>query len=470
MDILKNRLEAILKNKQLLSLSIIFLCLFTVLIIKKALIKPQVERFEYRNINIAINPDEIFVIEAVKKTVGKEEKLKFEKKDGGDWLITSQWNLGADRQKIENLMKDISNLKGELRSRSEELFSDYGISIDKAFSIDFVDKDGVSKQKIFVGTEKAGGEKSFLRKGDSSDVYIVDKDIYYMFGMYGKAEDSVLNADMWVDLSIAKYDPEKIDSIRITRQEEGLKTVTVDVKRELDENKNLKQWVSQGEGAVFNIDAAKIKDYLNRIITTRAAKAVDPAAVDYGFASPFLTINFASEGAPIDLIVGKEENENTNDRYIKAPEGRVYLLKRYGINNIDIDISRFFIDNPLEINKDKLESIKIKAKEKAVDLDKDRISLNTDYINELSRFSVEKILFTKILKAPDYSIEVKKDDGTSLVLYAKIEKAGDKEEYISQLSGYNTIFSINKNIFDKLFGELDKIKLENETESAAVQR
>ena len=110
------------------------------------------------------------------------------------------------------------------------------------------------------------------------------------------------------------------------------------------------------------------------------------------------------------------------------------------------------MDNPLKIVNDKLESLTIKSGKGKTSFDKKSIAKKTTYINKLKGFRIDNLLFDeKYLRGAripaNYSLEVKYDDGTSLILHA--HKEDDK--YIAQIQGKPEVFQISKNIFENIF-------------------
>jgi len=448
-----------MKLKHIIFLGVIFLILLGALSAKKFFMKPEIETTEYKSLKISFNPSGIYAIRI--KRAENEELLKIEKKDG-EWFMPSKWNMRARKEKIDNLIKDISNLRGELRSSSKNVFSDYGISDEEAVSIVMLDKEQKPLQGFLIGLEKAGYGSSFLRKSGSAEVYLVDKDILSLIGLYGDPKEATVNMNNWIDLSITKFDPEKIESIKVTRKEKGRKVVTVDIEKVLDAEKNLKHWVATGKKPIFDIDAKKIRDFLKSVNDINASEAVDPKGENYGFEDPFLYVALEKEKESIELVLGNATEKGGEDRYLRTSEGHVYVLRRYAVNRLNIDISKFFIDNPLRIDADKLQLLTVKSAEKTIVLDKNTIAKNADYIDKIKKFQVEKMLFAEktqgSLKTPsEYSIEIEKQNGDIVAI--DIEKAKDGI-FLAQLRGTPEIFTISKNVFDKIFEGLDKLNLQ----------
>lgn len=426
--------------------------------------KPPVEQEEYRSLQILLDPAEIYAIE-IKQPADQQTVLRMERKGQEPWRITSHWNVKADEQKLADFLKAWAALEGELRSSSKELFADYGISEAEAYTIVMSNKEGAPLQSFLLGAKKPGYQSSFLRRSDSADVYLVDRDLFTLLGIYGRAEEAKVEVNTWADLAIAGFDPETIDAVKIVRWQDQAEIVAVDIKKELDQEKDLKRWVAVGQQPVFDLDAKKVKDYLTKIIDTRATKIYDPEAEDYGFDQPLVKVSLASGEEQLEFIVGKEQGQDTGDRYLKNPQGLVFFLRRWAINNVNADISNFFIDNPLRVDQDKITSIKIKAADNVIVLVPDLIAENTDYIDQLKSFKVEEMLVDQkqaqgLGPSAEYSLEIERPDGSSLALDA----AKEDGLFTAQLRQKPEAFKISESTFKAVFEGLDKLKTIKEQE------
>lgn len=449
-----------MKSKHIIILAVLLVILLGAVYIKRVLVKPEIEMSEYKSLEIFLEPAQVFAIEIKKAKDGGN--IRLEKKDDGEWHIPSHWKMKANREAIEKFIKDISELEGELRSSTEQLFSDYGLSDEEAFSITLFGKEGDIMEQLVIGTERPDVNTTFLRIKDSKDVYLVDKDIFELIGIYSQPEDAELKADKWIDLSVGDLDIGEIESLKITKFKDDEKIVTVDIKKELDKEKNLKQWVASG-GALFDLDAEKIKNYFRRINNLSPYKAMNPKGEGYGFEVPFLSIILKCKEEPIELVFGAKTDENKKDRYLKTWEGYVYAASESWINHMDINISTFFVDNPLRIDKDKLKALIITSGEKTITLDKKLIEQNTDYINGLKEFSIEAMLFEKKyakgLNPPiNYSLKIEQE-GQDMIL--DVEKE-EENRFIAKLQERPGVFTISKNTFQKIFEELNKLNLKAE--------
>jgi len=430
---------------------------------KKVFLKEKLETKEYTSLEISFDPSHV---KEIKIEAPNSEEVNLINKDN-DWVVASRWNLEAERPKIEKLITAFSNLTGELRSASKGLLGDYGITEGKAYSITVFTEDSPA-QKFFIGAKKPSPGKTFLRKNNSNAVYLVNTDIFSLFGIEGDVRYSSLNQNFWLDLKLLRADIDKIGSIQIVKSIEGREVNTVWLKRELDTKKNLKHWVVVGEKKpIFDIDASKIRSFIARLSNIRAIQAVKPGSKDYGLEVPFLRIILGNGKGRKELIVGNEVSGQSKERYVATSKDNIYTISDSRLKNLDIDISKFFIDNPLRIDKKSLESISISTPGgKRLTLTKDLIGQNTDYVEKLKKFSVKRLLFSsRYLKglsgAAVYQLVILKSDGSNLTLNVNAKEI-EKGEFVSWMKDNKGIFYvIGKKVYENLFEGLDRLNLES---------
>ncbi|MFH0731687.1 MAG: DUF4340 domain-containing protein [Candidatus Omnitrophota bacterium] len=450
-----------MKTKHLIFLGVILITLLAILSAKKIFMKPELAQQEYKGLQITIDPSLIYGIQIKKGE--NENLLTLEKKDA-QWRLPSKGNMMAQSERIEKFITDLASLQGEMRSNSKNLFSDYKIADNEAFSISILDKDSKPYQVFFIGMEKPGEGSSFLRIGSSEEVYITDKDVYSFLDIYTEPKDATINADTWIDLTVAKFDTEKIESIKIIRRQQDVEIATADLKKELDPERNLKRWVAVGQEPLFNIDSEKIKNALKAMTEAKAQEAIAlESAEGRGFEKPYLKVVLEGQEKPIEIILGNATEKDGKDRYAKTQDGYAYILRSYAIDKLDIDTSKFFIDNPLKINKDNLKSVSVSAENEVYKLDEALVQKNTSYIDKLKGFEVEKILFNENYADASkdmlaYSFEIENKDATTLAI--DVVKKG--ETYIARLRGKDAVFSIRKGIFSNIFENLTNLDLKKE--------
>lgn len=332
--------------KHIILLGVIFLALLAAVLAKSFFMKPPVEITEYKHLEISFAPAGIHAVEM--KNLATNALIKLERK-GDDWFIPSRWDVRGDKGRIEHLMNQLKELSGEVRSTSPELLDDYGIGDNEAFSLTMFDEEGRAQETLLIGIDvPAGGGVSFLRKAGSADVYLVDKDVFSLIGVRRTRalDQGVLNVDHWVDLALARIDAPAVNALKISRC--GEPAAAVDIKKEFDEEKKLNRWVAQGKQSRSDLDAEKIKGFISGINNLRGQQAVDPQGGDYGFDQPFLSVRLETDKDILEFFVGKEKEEGMGDRYLKTPSGHVYFTQRNVIDQLNIDVTQFFVDEPQE--------------------------------------------------------------------------------------------------------------------------
>jgi len=445
-----------MKPRQIIILAAIFLLLLSAAIMKKVLVRPQLESIEYKALQISFEPSDIYKIEINRQ----KDILKLERRPS-DWVITTQWGIRARNGKVDDLMKTLRQLDGELRSNSSDLLADYAISDDAAYSVKLIGKDDKPVETLLVGTKKIGPDSSFLRKEASNAVYLVNSDLLAALGIYGEPKDMKLDPNSWIELSICKFNADSIDSVKVIKPEGGFEEVLMDVKKVMDPEKKLMRWESASGKTIFDIDAAKIRSFIKGLAGVYASKAVAPEGEGYGFDKPYLAVRLGSAEGPVEMLVGSTIASDKTDRYVKSGPYVYIVPQRLISKNLETDTSRIFIDNPLRIEKDNVETVAISTPAKSIVLNKDLIGKNTDYINKLKTFSVEKMAYgdkyaSGMPISPQYSLKVSYKDGSVEVRAAK-DGAG---AFLCEASGGPELFFITKPVFDSLFEGLENLKLQ----------
>jgi len=444
-----------MKQKHLLFFSILVVILAAMFFLKKINFSPRVEVAEYENLDFSFDADKVGEVIIAKSD--HKEQVRLIKEEGG-WILPQHWMVAANKEKLERFIKEISSLEGELRSSSKEVFSDYGISAQEALSITLYDEEGKILLPLLVGMQKPAYGFCFVRKENSNNVYLVNKEIFALLGIYGDPRSAPLTPDSWADLRLMQFESGKINSLQIKRLTDRRVITTVDIKRKFDEEKEQNQWHNALGDLPFSLDARKITGFLNKLLALKAVKAVDPAAAGYGFEKPYLSLTIRDEQKPYTLLVGNTAEGDKQDRYVRIPQGHVYVLAGHLIDELDVDISAFFIDNPLRIGKDNLRSISLTSKRKKVELTKDMIGKNPAYLDKLKKFSVEKVVFDdrypQALKHhPPYSLKIEKEDGTTLVINGS---EGEDGTFVVQIKARPEVFRIKKEVFEGIFNRVDE--------------
>jgi len=332
-----------MNKNSVIILGLLLVVLLSIVMIKKTFFSPVVEEAEYGSLSLSISPADISKIGIKKGKSGKPFIMQIN--DEGEWVLPSFWNRIADQAKAHNFLNTLAMLEGEVRSRSVELYSDYGIADDEAFSISLYGKDGKLVNRVYLGTIKGSYMSTFLRQGDSPKVYVVNRDIYGLMDIYGDPKSAKIIGDKWLDLSLIQFIPNDITGIKITRGAGDLVETVVDLEKVQGTEEGSFDWKAPNDTAKSDPDPEKIKTYLNNVAAMKALKVVDPDGENYGFDEPFMLLTLLSGDEKMMFTIGALVEENKEDRYIQAPDGQAYVIAGYGIRSMNVGIDSFLSDN-----------------------------------------------------------------------------------------------------------------------------
>jgi len=455
-----------MKTKHLIILAAIFLFLLALLASRGIFVKEDIETVEYESIDFSVRPTEVYAIEVAKGGSG-QDPFRLEKRDE-EWIVPAKWDGRVKKEKIFNFMDSVNALKGEVRSSNEELLADYGIGEDEAFSIAFIGEDGEVLEKLYLGLKKAGRGSSFVRREGASIVSLADRDLYTALGIYGDPREAKIKAKNWLDLAFIRIDPSQIDSILMRRRIEERAAVTAHLERLMDEEKGMKKWVAAEPDPVFGLDARKIRNYLRSLKGLQADDMLDPEGGPFGFEEPFAELILESGYGKDSFIVGSTQDEGSYFRYVKADEDKVYKVAVRKLGDTFADLSKFFEDNPLQIEEEKLSEFTARDGDTIVTIDGPSISDNAEYMNKLKNFEAEKLYFgTKyaggIKASAAHSLELVYNDQRSLTIFVAEESEEDAGDYLCQIEEREGMFYISGETFENIFGGIGNLKISAET-------
>ena len=410
----------------------------------------------------------------------KEEEYVELVKKNDIWKVSGLFNARADEDKIEKFLKELREAKGELRAKDKALFPDFGIGDNEAYRIVLTGGANAGEAgrlpllDLRIGTKKADYRSLFVRKEGSDPIYVTDANLFGEMGLYGDPKTESLNQDYWPSTSLVEVDSDKVTKLETRRFKDGEEVLTTSVIKEAFGARSSssgegpgtegvqKKWKYTREDRPFAIDAEKIKNHLDSLKTWRAQKVLNPKEKDYGLAKPAWRMNILMEdGKEIAVSAGgADEDTKAYDMQVSG-EPVVFQLTYYYFENMDVDDSRFFVDNPLGVDPDKTTKLVIRAHKKPMEFNpkqKPREAL-TQYLNDLKNFRVEKLLFegAKIKSPAPYSLEVQTEGAQPQVLDFGEMVSQELKLYPGVKRGVLQPFAIAESDFKKYFDALDRL-------------
>ncbi|MFH1799901.1 MAG: DUF4340 domain-containing protein [Candidatus Omnitrophota bacterium] len=455
-----------MKLKHLVIFGVLLVLLAVAVVLKQRQKPAELATDEYAPLNLSFDSAKVSKIE-----IGKGKDLKaveITKNEAGDWVLPTFFGARADEKKIQDLFKTIQEAKGELRAKDKALFADFELTEDKAYWVGFLDAAGKPVFTLLLGPKIPRYASVFLRKADSDQVFLAEADIFGKMGIFDDPEKISPQSDAWASLIMANPQADLVDELKIERSIEGKPTAVSHVRRETDPNDLSKKWWKyERPGVPFTPDAAKIKQFFKTFGTSPASKALDPKAKDYGFSASKWQMKLHQDNGQEILITAGAEDPATQGTFMQVSnEPVVFLLPKYYFNNLDVDDSKFFGEDPLSIDVEKIEKIYLHAPsgEVVISPKTDKRDVVVRYMNNLKGLTVSKLVFDPKAKINSNSgqlnwIEIKKE-GVPETLFLDVEGTpfeGGKEHLAGKRDGTQP-FLISESSFKNLFGDLQSLK------------
>ncbi|MFH1691178.1 MAG: DUF4340 domain-containing protein [Candidatus Omnitrophota bacterium] len=453
-----------MKPKHLLFLVSIFILLAGFLYIKKVYMKPRIQATEYQEVGIAIKPNEISAFEI--KLPRDANAIRVERDASGVWRLPQKWYMKCRERLSKDFLQGLVGLRGELRSDSKELLSDYGIADQEAVLLTFFDKQGQVSEELLLGINSRPSANTFFRKKDSAKVYLADRDIFSLLELYGDPRHFSIDLGTWADFDVIAFDYRLIDSLKVFREVKGDELMVVDLQKEADESGQKSHWVAREQESFLAIDQAKVREFLKMLdLDVTSRDVADPMRQDYGFQKPYLKIVLGQQDdRDLILKVGYTANPENGDRYIKTGDGFVYVIASPVVEFLDVHLGDFLKDNLLGINTAEIKSVMIKSAKRKLELKGKLLEANGGFIQQLQYLSIERVLLDEKykdgLKVPaKYSLVITYKDKRVIELDVQKEEDG---VLAAQIRGKAGVFVIPRRWFTMVFEDFEKLSLKGD--------
>jgi len=325
--------------KKLLILVVVVLVLFTLAFIKRSIQKIEVAKQEKGLINeFELTKDlaDSFISKiVVYKGDDLNNKLVLSKNVEGIWVIENKFGVKVQKSMVDELLKELKNLKGEIRAESKDVFSDFQIEDAKAVHIVLESDAGKTLSHLLVSFLKPEWNNSFVRIYDSAKIVLVDKNILSFLNLYDK--DAKLDSASLMDLKMFDFDTKQVVKIEL-----NINKVSVVLKKGESENKAI--WsIEPAQAKNEEVDSAMLDEFLQNISNMYAKEVCDPGLTIYGFEQPLLQIILedAQGEKPVQLAVGSYI-DSEKVYYVKvSPSNPVFKVPEVNIQKVKRDRGYF---------------------------------------------------------------------------------------------------------------------------------
>jgi len=274
----------------------------------------------------------------VYKGSDENNKLSISKDKEGNWILERKFGIRAKKEKIDKLLKELGDLKGEIRAASGDLFGDFQIKDNQGVHIIFEADGGKVLKHLVVSFLVAGRDKNFVRLAAGQEVVLVAKNILEHFNLFDK--ESKLDETFLADLKLFSFTPKQIQKIELSAGESFV------LKKSQPEGASGPAWnFEPAKTLADEADTAKVDEFLRDVSGLYAKDVLDPGLNTYGFDQPALRIVLedaqAKIAAEVELGSYLEKEKlhyvrvlpanfvyKVSDTYIqKINKGRQFFLK-----------------------------------------------------------------------------------------------------------------------------------------------
>lgn len=210
------------------------------------------------------------------------------------WTVETSWGAKASRERIDALLKALTDLSGEYRSDKRDVLPDYGLDAAAAVTVRAFGKDGQPAFALEVGNRPQGAPGNFVKLPGKDDVYLTQTGVLAELGIYGAPQKP--GARYFLELQAVKEDRQAVNAIRLRDKDgtrEFAKVFSAPAAAPGDTAaaaaaRATWEWKLQGGGRAQPLAKTKVDAVLNSLVSIRATDLDDPAApaARYGLDAP----------------------------------------------------------------------------------------------------------------------------------------------------------------------------------------
>ncbi len=389
-------------------------------------------------------------------------------RENGVWTVPAMWKSHADPEKISQFISSIQKAQGELRARSRDLFGDFGIRDEEAYRVSILAPDGRELMSFLAGTVRANPDSVFLRRPGSEFVFLAAFDFFRQIGLQDDPKTAEPAPDFWIALKFASLKIDDISRLEISRFSKSGEIPVLGVERlsGAGPTAGTPAWKSLLAAPVFEISGEKVLQFFDRMRDWQARQALDPGARDYGFAKPAWRLTARTiQNEEIVIAAGAKEEKSGNYFVRVSTHPAVFEIPPRTFEEMNVDQSVLFKDNPLEIDAVTVEKITVRTGQAEISIGPQEADPQAwqQYLDRLEKIAVTRLLFDAAEKKKAASpgrewIGIRMKNRAPLFLDIGEPLSADQKEYAALKRGSAQPFAIPGRMFKALFEGLENLK------------
>jgi hypothetical protein len=331
-----------MRAKKLIGLMLIVAVLAALAIVKKNEQKAAQQK-QLRAQEMVLAPVGALDRDAVKKIIAykggePEQKLTLSLDAKGGWTVENLYNFAGRKDAIDEILKVMGSLKGDVRGNDKKLFGDF--QIEDARSLHLLFEDGSKKElgHYVISMEKQGW-KSFVRLFNSAQVFIVESDLP---ALVCASRHAKLDGNCLADLTLYSFEPKEVEKVEISGRVE-IKAVRA---KEKAQGKPQEKAPAQAQDTWDILipnskDKAQYSGLIDRVVGTfshlRASTLVGKDDTGFGFEKPYLKITmYGAEGKRLlQVVIGESQRGGRAYPLKDVASGFVYQIPDFYIEDFD---------------------------------------------------------------------------------------------------------------------------------------
>ena len=238
-------------------------------------------------------------------------------RDGESWRVASSYGHRAAGDRVEQMLDELSGLRGEYRSEREAVLADYSLDDSRALHLRVFDLSGAELGHLLLGDRMTGVAGFFARRNGEDTAFAARGNLLGSLGIYGDEREP--KARNFLDLKAFEVDRQEVDRIRIITnggELELAKRFEAPAADSVVVDRSSYEWQVAG----VPLDRAKTDGVLGALTSVHARDLLDPAG-DYGFTA-------AARRAELHLADGSSRVVEFGAK-VEAPEAGV-AMRVYG--------------------------------------------------------------------------------------------------------------------------------------------
>ena len=195
------------------------------------------------------------------------------------WVVRTAYSHPASQQKVDDLIKSLSDLRGEFRSKSADVLADYSLGDEQAVSVAVFGKDFRPVLRLLVGRKPAGAAGDFVRRPGDNAVYLTGSSLLTGMGLWsGPAKPQSRH---FLELQAYEAARDDVDAIildeegRITELVKDIQTAAGDSATAAGPDRSVYEWRMVRPRAKPALKT-RADGVLNATVLVRAADVADP--------------------------------------------------------------------------------------------------------------------------------------------------------------------------------------------------